>query len=77
MIFGSPGIFRLQFGQSAQAAAINQDGTLNGPANPAARGSVVAVWGTGYGPTNPACLTGGLNVPDAAPLSPGISALIA
>ncbi len=26
-IFGSPGIFRLQFGQSAQAAAINQDGT--------------------------------------------------
>src|SRR5262249_6477422 len=27
-IFGSPGIFRLQVGQSAQAAAINQDGTL-------------------------------------------------
>lgn len=76
VIFGNPGIFRLQFGQSAQAAAINQDGTLNGPANPAARGSVVAVWGTGYGPTNPACLTGGINVPDAAPLSPGISALI-
>ena len=48
-IFGSPGIFRLQIGQSAQAAAINQDRTLNGPMNPAARGSVVAVWGTGYG----------------------------
>jgi uncharacterized protein (TIGR03437 family) len=75
-IFGSPGIFRLQIGQSAQAAAINQDGTLNGPMNPAARGSVVAVWGTGYGQTNPPCPIGGLNVPDAVPLSPGVSALI-
>ena len=74
--FGSPGIFRLQIGQSAQAAAINQDGTINGPTNPAARGSVVTVWGTGYGQTNPPCPTGGLNVPDAEPLSPGISALI-
>jgi len=75
-ILGNPGIFRLQFGQSAQAAAINQDGTLNGPTNPAARGSVVAVWGTGYGQTNPPCQSGGLNLPDAEPLSPGISAVI-
>jgi uncharacterized protein (TIGR03437 family) len=77
-IFGSPGIFRLQFGQSAQAVAINQDGTLNGPTNPAARGSVVAVWGTGYGQTDPPCQSGGLNLPSpyAVPLSPGISALI-
>ena len=75
-VFGSPGIFRLQLGQSAQAVAINQDGTLNGPANPAPRGSVVAVWGTGYGQTNPPCPIGGLNLPDAVPLSPGTSALI-
>jgi uncharacterized protein (TIGR03437 family) len=75
-IFGSPGIFRLQFGQSAQAAAINQDGTLNGPMNPAPRGSIVTVWGTGYGQTNPPCPIGGLNVPYAAPLSPGVSALV-
>ena len=74
--FGSAGIFRLQIGQSAQAVAINQDGTLNGPTNPAARGSIVAVWGTGYGQTNPPCPTGGLNFPDAVPLSPGISAQI-
>jgi uncharacterized protein (TIGR03437 family) len=52
-IFGSPGIFRLQIGQSGQAVAINQDGTLNGPTNPAPRGSVVASWGTGYGQTSP------------------------
>ena len=74
--FGSPGIFRLQIGQSAQAVAINQDGTLNGPTNPAARGSVVAVWGTGYGQTGPPCQSGGLNLPYAAPLSLGMSALI-
>jgi uncharacterized protein (TIGR03437 family) len=74
--FGSPGIFRLRFGQSAQAVAMNPDWTINGPANPAPRGSVVAVWGTGYGQTNPPCPTGGLNVPRAVPLSPGISALI-
>jgi len=74
--FGRPGIFRLQSVRSAQAAAINQDGTINGPSNPAARGSVVSVWGTGYGPTDPPCSTGGLNHPKAEPLSPGISALI-
>jgi uncharacterized protein (TIGR03437 family) len=74
--FGSPGIFRLQIGQSSQAAAINQDGTLNGPTNPAQRGSVVSVWGTGYGQTSPACPTGGLNLPDASPLSTGVSAII-
>jgi uncharacterized protein (TIGR03437 family) len=73
----SPGIFRLQIGQSAQAVAINDDdGTLNGPTNPAARGSYVTVWGTGYGQTNPSCPTGGLNIPHAVPLSPGTSALI-
>lgn len=76
VIFGSPGIFRLQIGQLAQAFAINQDGTLNGPMNPAQRGTIVAVWGTGYGKTNPPCPAGGLNVPSAAPLGPGISALI-
>jgi len=75
-IFGSPGIFRLQIWQSAQAVAINQDGTLNGPTNPAARGSIVSVWGTGYGQTDPACQSGELNVPYAAPLSLGTSALI-
>jgi len=34
---------------SAQAVAYNQDGTLNGPSNPAMRGSIVALWMTGAG----------------------------
>jgi uncharacterized protein (TIGR03437 family) len=72
--FGSPGIFRLRPGTSNQAVALNEDSTLNGPSNPAARGSVVTIWATGYGPTNPACVPGGLNVPQATGLGPGITA---
>jgi uncharacterized protein (TIGR03437 family) len=72
--FGSPGVFRLNLGKSAQAVALNEDNTLNGPSNPAARGSVVTIWTTGYGPTTPACTPGGLNVPQATGLGPGITA---
>jgi uncharacterized protein (TIGR03437 family) len=40
------------FGNSSgQAAVLNQDGTLNSPSNPAAHGSVVALFGTGEGVT--------------------------
>jgi uncharacterized protein (TIGR03437 family) len=62
------GIFRLQPGSSTQAAALNQDGSLNGPSNPAAPGSLVSVFGTGFGPLVPNCGTGGLNPPVAVPL---------
>jgi len=64
-----PEIFRLLPGVSTQAAAINQDNTINGPSNPAPRGSVVSLFGTGFGPTNPGCTAGGLNVPAAANLA--------
>jgi uncharacterized protein (TIGR03437 family) len=73
VVFGVPGIFRLQPGVSSQAAALNQDGTINGPLNPASPGSVVTIWGTGFGPTNPTCASGGLNLPIAANLAPGTS----
>lgn len=43
----SPGIF---VGSGKQAAALNQDGTFNTPNNPAARGSVISLFGTGPGP---------------------------
>ena len=35
------------------AVAVNQDGTFNSPENPAPRGSVITLYGTGQGPTNP------------------------
>jgi uncharacterized protein (TIGR03437 family) len=36
---------------SGQAAIVNQDGTLNSPSNPAPRGSVISLFGTGEGVT--------------------------
>ncbi|HHN73210.1 MAG TPA: hypothetical protein ENK13_03885, partial [Thermopetrobacter sp.] len=57
----APGIF---FNRT-QALVTNQDGTLNGPLAPAPRGSVVVVWVTGIGPTDPPTTT---NMP--APVSP-------
>jgi uncharacterized protein (TIGR03437 family) len=56
-----PGIFRLHGGYSDQAAALNQDGTVNGPTNPAATGSVVALFGTGFGLADLPLVTGGIS----------------
>ena len=75
--FGAPGIFRREPGVASQAAALNQDGTLNSSVNPAARGSVVAIWGTGFGLIDPPCATGGLNPPVAAGLAAGLGVSLA
>jgi uncharacterized protein (TIGR03437 family) len=75
--YGFPGIFRIEPGVSSRAAALNQDGTVNSPSNPAARGSVVSVWGTGFGLTDPPCPTGGLNAPGPVNLAAGLSVLVA
>jgi len=53
----APAIFSLGNGQGA---ILNQDGTVNGPANPAARGSVVSIYGTGEGQTNPPGVDGAI-----------------
>ena len=50
---GNTGVFTRDATGRGQAAALNQDGTLNSPSNPAPRGSIVAVWVTGAGPTDP------------------------
>ena len=73
LLYGDPGIFRVQPNVSTQAVAENQDGTLNGPSNPAPRGSIVAVWGTGFAPIDPPCSTGGLNPPGPVNLAGGLS----
>jgi len=69
--FSAPGIFRLHPGAGTQAAALNQDGTVNGPSNPTARGSIVALYGTGFGPMDPPCPTGALNPPMPTSLRSG------
>jgi uncharacterized protein (TIGR03437 family) len=54
----APGLFSRLDGTS-QGVILNQDGSLNSPANPAARGSVVAIFGTGGGALSPPGVTGG------------------
>jgi len=49
----SPAIFTLNQSGTGQGAIVNQDGTINGPSNPAARGDVVSIYGTGEGQTLP------------------------
>jgi len=53
------GISLFSVGNSA-AAALNQDGTLNSPQNPAQPGSVVMLFGTGGGETVPPSVAGEL-----------------
>ena len=51
----APGIFTVD---GRQVAALNQDGTVNSPANPASAGSVVVLYLTGEGLTTPAGIDG-------------------
>ncbi len=55
-----PGIYTLNQAGSGQGAILNQDYSINGSNNPAAKGSVVAVYMTGEGITSPASVTGQL-----------------
>jgi len=43
----APGIFTLDSTGAGQAAVLNQDNSVNGPAQPAARGSVIQIFATG------------------------------
>ena len=54
----SPGAFTLNASGSGPVVAANQDGTINGPNNPAAKGSYVTIYFTGGGQTNPPGATG-------------------
>ena len=45
----SPGLFTETATGSGQVAALNQDGTVNGPSHPAPWGTIVAFFGTGVG----------------------------
>jgi uncharacterized protein (TIGR03437 family) len=60
-----PGFFSGSQDGAGQVAALNEDNTRNGPSNPARRGSVVQLFGTGQGPVAPSVASG-----LAAPSSP-------
>jgi uncharacterized protein (TIGR03437 family) len=73
----APGIFTTG-GAIGQAAALNQDGSLNSASNPAARGSVISLYATGQGSstTNIVVTIDGYTAPllyaGAAPGFPGL-----
>jgi uncharacterized protein (TIGR03437 family) len=60
-----PAIFTLNASGSGQAAALNQDNSVNGASTPAKAGQVVSLYMTGAGQTNPPGTDG---LPGAAPL---------
>ncbi len=57
-------LFTSDFSGDGRAVALNEDGSINSPENPALRGSIVVLFGTGIGTTQPGSITGAL-----APLS--------
>jgi uncharacterized protein (TIGR03437 family) len=52
----APGVFTI--GDSGQAVALNQDGSFNSPENPADRGSIIVLYATGEGTTDPVSVEG-------------------
>ncbi len=59
----APGLFSANFSGSGAAVAFNQDNSLNSPSNPAKKGSIVVVYGTGEGETTPPGIDGEIAVP--------------
>jgi uncharacterized protein (TIGR03437 family) len=54
----SPGIFTANSSGTGQAAALNQDGSVNGTARAAGAGEVITLYATGEGATSPAGVDG-------------------
>jgi uncharacterized protein (TIGR03437 family) len=67
----TPAIFTLDGSGKGQAAIINQDGSSNSASEPAARGSVISIFGTGEGQTMPAGQDGRIIATDIrTPIAP-------
>jgi uncharacterized protein (TIGR03437 family) len=67
-----PGISTADQSGAGQGAIVNQDGTVNSAANPAARGSVVSIYGTGMGPMTPRLFSGQLAISTPYPRPAGM-----
>jgi uncharacterized protein (TIGR03437 family) len=60
VVQAAPGIYSQNTSGTGPGAILNQDNSVNGPTNPAAKGSAVAVYMTGEGQTTPASTDGAL-----------------
>ncbi len=58
VVSATPAIFTLSQTGSGQGAILNQNGSVNGTATPAAKGSIVAIYATGGGQLKPIGVTG-------------------
>jgi uncharacterized protein (TIGR03437 family) len=72
----APGAYTLNSSGSGQAAALNQDYSINGPSNAAAKGAYVTIYFTGGGQTNPAGVTGSVTGSVLKRLTQGISVTV-
>jgi uncharacterized protein (TIGR03437 family) len=72
-----PALFTLDGSGSGQAAALNQDGSVNSASNPAARGSVISLFLSGAGALTPLPADGSITplAPPFATLAQGSSAV--
>jgi uncharacterized protein (TIGR03437 family) len=59
-VAAAPGLFAQNSSGSGPGAILNQDNSLNGPGHAAAKGSIVQVFMTGEGQTNPQGITGAI-----------------
>src|ERR1019366_6922485 len=61
-VAASPGVFPTQnsYQNLPVAAALNEDGTINSATNRAAQGSIVSVFGTGFGALAPSPADGAI-----------------
>jgi|SRR5579871_1552854 len=64
VVAAAPAVFAIDATGTGQGSIVNQDGTVNGAANPAARGSIVSIYATGEGQTSPAGVTGSITQSD-------------
>jgi uncharacterized protein (TIGR03437 family) len=71
----APGLITADASGAGQAAAVNQDGSLNNSGTPAVAGSLITLSGTGGGQTSPAAIDGAI-ASTAAPQQLSITATI-
>jgi uncharacterized protein (TIGR03437 family) len=69
----APGLFTQNSSGSGPGAILNQDNSVNGPGNAAAKGSIVQVFMTGEGQTSPPSVTGAITAATLPPpqVTPG------
>jgi uncharacterized protein (TIGR03437 family) len=65
LVPAQPSIFAIRGATGSQGVILNQDVSLNAPANPADKGSVVSIFATGAGQTNPPGMNGAFALNDS------------